>query len=424
MIRTNPDPGFADWRRDLSVSAWQPPLTPAAIARPRSAEHVADLLARHEAGPIAVRSGGHSLSATHLRPGALTLDLRHLDHVTFTGDVARVDAGVTVAAVAEHLSRRGRAFPVGHAPTVGLAGYLLAGGNGWNGRVWGHGCDFVRGAQVVIPGERPTWITEGDDLFEVLRGAGPLFPGVVTAFDLETLPEPAHIRRRFIGFQVRDPARTGAGLDRLLARLPASVEVALFWRPGTPPTLDVAVTEFAAGPGTSFLREFDGFARGAANDRTIEVGPHLADLIRPLPTNAGDAIFSHHLWTDRAYADILPRLPTSAPGREGPTCILLTAAAAPVSSSGVYRPRGKISISAYAHWDPGRDDAAAHLAWARESITDLDDIRTGRYLGEADLTAGIQLCEYFSPAQAATIRAAAARHDPTGRFIAPERDHP
>ncbi len=35
------------------------------------------------------------------------------------------------------LAAHGLFFPTGHASTVGLGGFILGGGYGWNSRVWG-----------------------------------------------------------------------------------------------------------------------------------------------------------------------------------------------------------------------------------------------------------------------------------------------
>jgi FAD/FMN-containing dehydrogenase len=41
------------------------------------------------------------------------------------------------------------AFPVGHCGHVGLSGFLLSGGLGWNSGHWGPACLSIRGLEVV-----------------------------------------------------------------------------------------------------------------------------------------------------------------------------------------------------------------------------------------------------------------------------------
>ncbi|KIX09649.1 uncharacterized protein Z518_00730 [Rhinocladiella mackenziei CBS 650.93] len=40
-------------------------------------------------------------------------------------------------------------FPGGHCPTVGLGGFLLQGGFGWNSRKWGVACESILAIDVV-----------------------------------------------------------------------------------------------------------------------------------------------------------------------------------------------------------------------------------------------------------------------------------
>ncbi|WP_460979902.1 FAD-binding protein, partial [Pseudactinotalea suaedae] len=111
---------FPAARASLSVSTWQPDREPAAIARASGPDDVvAAVLAAAERGlRVAVRSGGHSLSATHLASGAVTLDLRDLDQIEVDTDdaTAWVEPGATVARTAAALHAAGMSFPVGHAP--------------------------------------------------------------------------------------------------------------------------------------------------------------------------------------------------------------------------------------------------------------------------------------------------------------------
>ena len=51
--------------------------------------------------------------------------------------------------LAPYISERGRAFPGGHCATVGIGGYLLQGGQGWNGRLKGWACESVAAVDVV-----------------------------------------------------------------------------------------------------------------------------------------------------------------------------------------------------------------------------------------------------------------------------------
>ena len=80
--------------------------------------------------------------------------------------------------LAPFLAERGRAFPGGHCASVGIGGYLLQGGQGWNGRAKGWACESVVAVDVVTAdGELVRADAEQNaDLYWAARGAGPGLP--------------------------------------------------------------------------------------------------------------------------------------------------------------------------------------------------------------------------------------------------------
>src|SRR6185295_289866 len=127
---------------------------------------------------------------------SLLIDLRGLREMTV--DAPALTATVSPALrggqdLGPALRSHGLAFPGGHCSTVGLGGYLLQGGQGWNSRQWGWACENVLGVDVVtadgelIHADADT----NSDLFWAARGAGPAFFGVVTRFHLRVhrMPE-------------------------------------------------------------------------------------------------------------------------------------------------------------------------------------------------------------------------------------------
>ena len=101
------------------------------------------------------------------------------------------------AELAPYLEERGRFFPGGHCPTVGIGGFLLQGGQGWNARGWGWAAEYVEAVDVVTAAGELVRASadENADLYWAARGAGPGFFGVVTRFHLRTLPGPRTSRR-------------------------------------------------------------------------------------------------------------------------------------------------------------------------------------------------------------------------------------
>ncbi len=110
------------------------------------------------------------------------------------GVTAQVGPGIRSAELAAFLDGHGRAFPTGHNATVGIGGFLLGGGMGWNGHAWGEfSCSNVEAVDVVTAAGEPLTVSADAPPRSLLGGARrrPGFPAVATGFRLRTLPLPA-----------------------------------------------------------------------------------------------------------------------------------------------------------------------------------------------------------------------------------------
>jgi len=191
------DPGYEQARTGRIFNGRRPDRFPAAVLLAASDGDVTEgvRLAASRGWPVSVRSGGHSWAAWSLRDDALLIDLgglRDLAYNPATGVVSARPATQGGLELAPFLAERGRAFPGGHCASVGLGGYLLQGGLGWDGRARGWACQSVVGLDVVLADGALVRAdaSENPDLLWAARGAGPGFPGVVTRFQLQTYQAP------------------------------------------------------------------------------------------------------------------------------------------------------------------------------------------------------------------------------------------
>ena len=140
--------------------------------------------------------------------------------------------------LAPFLAERGRAFPGGHCASVGLGGYLLQGGQGWDGRARGWACQSVVGLDVVTADGTLVRAdaSENSDLLWAARGAGPGFPGVVTRFYLQTYQAPRVMWHDTWTFRLDDTVGLLTWLHDVLPGLDRRVEpvVAATRLPGVP----------------------------------------------------------------------------------------------------------------------------------------------------------------------------------------------
>jgi hypothetical protein len=79
--------------------------------------------------------------------------------------------------------------------SVGLGGFLLQGGFGWNSRLWGPACMSISGMDIVTADGELVHANnhENAELFWAARGSGPGFFGVVTKFQLTLYPRPKSV---------------------------------------------------------------------------------------------------------------------------------------------------------------------------------------------------------------------------------------
>lgn len=200
-------------KETFNAAVWDPVFNhrratervPRAVVKARTAAHVRQAveLAAKENCRVSVRSGGHSWAGWSVRDDAVLIDLVTLpsgkrydgsvdDGISYdpTTHVVSCPPSTTGQILNGVLKKKGRMFAGGHCPDVGLGGFLLQGGMGWNCKNWGWACEYIVGADVVTADARELHCSaeENSDLFWAVRGSGPGFPAVITRFHLKTVP--------------------------------------------------------------------------------------------------------------------------------------------------------------------------------------------------------------------------------------------
>lgn len=183
-----------------------PNALPACIATPTTTKEVSELIANVKAkgGRVGVRSGGHLFPACSLVDGGLLIDTAKLNQDIEYNPITKIVAfgpATTVRTAAEYLSTINRFFPFGHHPSVGLCGFLLAGGQGWFMRGWGYTADtWVEQLEVVMPNSETILASrnKNKDVFWAARGSGQGFFGVVTRIWVRTIPSKSLFHRTVV----------------------------------------------------------------------------------------------------------------------------------------------------------------------------------------------------------------------------------
>lgn len=429
------DTAYDDVRRALSASAVVPEARPAVVAAADDAADVAAALAlaRREGLTVTSRSGGHSAAFAALRDGVLALDLAGLDRIDIdaTSGVAVVGPGVTSLQAARALRGTGWGFPVGHRASVGLGGYLLAGGNGWNHGEWGSAVESVLAADVVLADGTGLRIHADADpeTFMALRGAGPGFPGIVTAFHLRLWPEPV-IGRRIVSARADRVDEMAAWADALAATIDPRVELTMFLAPpGSPmhPGLDdvavtVAATSYGRDEGEAERLLWPVAGSVPVGARLAYAGPgDIATMTEMETAPAGLGMAYQQAWSRASYADLMPPLVGPMRAAGSPYSSILVSSSsyrrlAPPATDPAYLPLGTITVAAYANWTPGADDPGQR-AWPGTALDAVRSLWSGHYVGEVDLRQTPErLTDCFRPGVLDRIEAVRSRLDPDGLF--------
>lgn len=139
-----------------------------------------------------IKGGGHSyagFSAVYDKP-VLILMTEGMNTSSYDQDTGRltIGAGAINYHVYEQLGKLKRSITHGRCPTVGVAGFVLGGGIGFDMRRYGMASDLLHSTEIVVAsGDKLTASSDSHaDLFWALRGgAGGNF-GLSTAFTFNT----------------------------------------------------------------------------------------------------------------------------------------------------------------------------------------------------------------------------------------------
>jgi FAD/FMN-containing dehydrogenase len=383
----------------------RPAQRPAAVLR---AADVADVaagvrLARAEGLRIAVRAGGHSWAAWSLRDDTLLIDLAAFTGMSYDQATGMVTAGPAVRGGLDldpFLAERGRFFAGGHCPTVGLGGFLLQGGMGWNCRGWGWAAESIDAIQVVTADGEVLWCDEAAnaDLLWAARGAGPGFFGVVTAFRLRTRQRHAELAQTTYVYPAEAAPDVLGWLYQARHDVPPSVElVAVGITPPLPPEVDhrgpvlvVDGVSFDGGPSSLAALgtcPVAGKALVSKIAQPVTIGELRAEQTRANPEG-------HRYTVDNAYLAGAPGalIPALTPAfTELPTAKsfslwfdLAGLPARPQPDMAVTASATDIYFASYVVCEDLAQDGVCR-SWLDDTMRRLEPFSAGRYLGDSDL---------------------------------------
>ena len=353
-----------------------------------------------------------------MRDGALLIDLGGLRELTYdpaTGSRRRARRCRAASSSTPFLAAHGRMFTGGHCESVGLGGFLLQGGQGWNSRRWGWGCENVVAVDVVTADGELVHADadENADLFWAARGAGPGFFGVVTRFHLRTHPARADVPRH---------AGVRAGRPRAAAALAARRAAGAGRRGRAGAGRDAArarrrrccccTRRSRRTPRTRAAAPLDGCPAAALEHERGPTTIAEENVAQTLQNPEGHRYAADSQWTDADAATLYPllrdlyaELPTEhsfsiwygwAPSRALPDM--------------AFSLERNVYLATYAIWTDPADDER-HRDWVHGHHARLAEVGEGVYLGDSDFSRRPD--RFLADANARGSRRSAPRATPT-----------
>jgi FAD/FMN-containing dehydrogenase len=168
------------------------------------------------------------------------IDLALLRGMDFnpTTRVATVGGGMLNSTLYPALQKLGVTITHGRCPTVGVGGFFLGGGIGFNMRAHGLACDQLVGTQLVTADGQVRTVDPKSDLFWACRGgAGGNF-GINTSFSVQTFNVPAPLTVFSLSWTAK-PRDVYAALMAALDGAPSGLGSRLQITAGQPPSVQL-----------------------------------------------------------------------------------------------------------------------------------------------------------------------------------------
>ena len=425
--------GYEQARQAAVWNFRKPDRYPDVIVQAQTEQDVVEAVAlANERGlRVKARAGGHAWSGSSVRSGML-IDLSRMNQVTFDSDtgIASAQPGVKGRDLNALLAGHNLFFPSGHCPSVGIGGFLLQGGWGWNSRAIGPACISIVAVDVVTASGDLIHADaqQNSDFWWAARGSGGGYFGVVTRFYLRCHPRPTATYTRTDVYSLDD---VDAILDWALEfepTQPAEFEFAVL---GTTPTLPDGRT---VHDGTALMLMCQALmyddddaltALGRLDecpilDRALHCEPARAVSFTELydGPNAvepeGVRWSADGMWTNVKGSELVE--PAKQLFRDVPTPeshVFWYPWRQQQFEDAAISVQGDLYLAAFAGWhDPAQDDH--YVAWPTSHMQRMEGISEGIQLADENLRQ--RPARFLSDENAERLEHLRAEHDPDGRF--------
>jgi hypothetical protein len=424
-------PGFDAAVLGTSFNARDPQRRPAVVVQANDVQDVVAAVdrARREQRQVSICSGGHSWAQNHIRNDGLLIDVSRLNAIAVdsVARTAAVGPGALCGEVDAAVAKAGLFFPVAHAYTVGIGGFLLQGGFGWNSRVLGLGCENVIGMDVVLADGRVVHASEqtNPDLFWAARGSGPGFFGVVVRFHLRLHARPGFIGLKLQVFRMKHLEEVFTWADRVGPQVSRSVEFQMvmnrkaigIFAPGLEVLAPVMADSYrAARDAVDFI------TRGPIASKASLTLPLLPMSLSTMMKTGEKTLFlpdtrwkADNMWMDGPIEPLLPALRRIADTQPpAPSHALWLNWNPPASRPDMaFSVESRTYLALYGGLRKPADEAA-HGDWATDHIRALSGYSRGIQLADENLASRPD--RFLSDSHMVRLDGIRAAYDPQGLF--------
>jgi FAD binding domain len=422
------DTRYEALRQAASFNARKPDRFPDAIVlATEEADVIAAVrLARAHGLQVTVRSGGHSWSGSHTRDHSIQVNLMLMQDLAIDAQamVAKISPAVSGNTLNKKLREgHGLFTPSAHGVNVGMGGFMMCGGHGWNSRVLGLGCENLLALDVVTADGELIHAseTENRDYLWAARGSGPGFFGAATRYYVRLHQRPPVIKSSGALYPLEQLEPAFSWYVDALPSFPRNLEVVFIvtTRDGVPAiTLSgtcMGATEREVAATLAVMQSCPSWksATSAWVNRDRLVPYDLEQPTEIQPTGARFAV--DNIWTNASAAQLMPYLQELCTHMPTPSCSIFVQNWGPTRTlpDMAYSVQANLYIALNGTYYDTADDARV-AQWVAEGARRMDDIAVGAQMNDENMLS--RPARYLSAHSARRLEAMRRKHDPAQRF--------
>jgi FAD/FMN-containing dehydrogenase len=430
------EPGYEAARVGRVFNELRPKRYPAAVLLAESESDIVQgvRLARERGWQVALRAGGHSWAVWSVRDDVLLIDMGRFKEISFDDTTKIVTATPSFKGGDElnpYLAERERFFNGGHCPSVGIGGFLLQGGMGWNCRGWGWAAERVVAIDVVTAeGELVRAdASQNSDLYWAARGAGPGFFGVITRFHLQTLPLPKVVAHSVYMYPMELVDEVMTWLQQIHGTISLDVEI-----------VAVAMTPEEDIPGhkgghvlivtgVALVNTMEQAQQALAPFASCPVVDRALVRVEAAPSSFNEQLAmqrrsnpeGHRYVVDNAYLEgspdvVVPAMRGALNNLPTPKSFSIWFSMAPLRKlpDMALSMQSEIYFATYAVFEDEADDERIQK-WITQQYQIMEPVTKGLYIGDSDLTR--RQVKFLEDAQWERLQAIRDQRDPDRLFV-------